>query len=252
MQKIKLISIFFFIKALFFSLTANASYDLISAYYFSPEVRSIEEIHKISTSTQLEDLDAQIGYILWKMESADYGESYRVAELAKNKGSALALYLLGIHHYKGFGREIDLDKAILFFEEAISLNEPRSMMALSEIYRNGIGKLKDARQADYWLKKSANAGYNVAQYELALKFEKSSKLSDQKLAFEYMNRSTENVMESGNNYYKLAQYYENGFGTKKDIEKASQKYQLAIDGGIERAREDLIRIGIPEPANSPQ
>ena len=59
-------------------------------------------------------------------------------------------------------------------------------------------------------------------------------------------------MESGNNYYKLALYYENEIRTKKDIEKASQKYQLAIDGGIARAREDLIRIGIPEPANSPQ
>lgn len=252
MKKIKLISILFFIKTLLFSISANALDDLLFSYKFSPEARSTEEIHKISFSTDPEDMEAQIGYILWKMESSDYEESYRVAELAKNSGSILALYLLGVHHSKGFGREIDLATAILFFEKAISLNEPRSMMALSEMYRNGVGKLKDERQADYWLKKSAEAGYNIAQYEHALKLEKSSKLSDQKLAFHYMKRSTENVMESGNNYYKLAQYYENGFGTKKDIEKSSLNYQFAIENGIESAREDLIRIGISEPANSPQ
>lgn len=44
--------------------------------------------------------------------------------------------------------------------------------------------------------------------------------------------------------YKVAKFYEKGFGTEKDVQKAFEYYTKAYEGGEEYAKDDLIRLKI--------
>lgn len=62
----------------------------------------------------------------------------------------------------GLAVERDLNKAAELFTQAASAGFPKAQYALSVMYLTGVGKPKDIKQSQYWLRLAAENGYQPA------------------------------------------------------------------------------------------
>ena len=91
-------------------------------------------------------------------------------EAARNN-VANAKYNLGVLYHQGIGVEQSLDKAIGLYSEASELNHPEAQYNLGIANIEGIGVPYNPERAAYYFEKAANEGVTEAAYNLGLIYE---------------------------------------------------------------------------------
>lgn len=154
-------------------------------------------------------------------EFYDYNKSIFFYEKAIQEGESKAYYDLAmlygssIHFYPR-----DFYKAKLYFEKAKENGYERSDLMLGIIEAKGLAGKKNEDEALKYFNNSNNIEWQTRLY-----ISKDSKYLNYKKA---LDLSRENSKQEGNYLSNVLGYlYENGYGTKKDINKANEFYARA-------------------------
>lgn len=107
---------------------------------------------------------------------------------------------LGIIYNDGIGVERDMQKAVLYFERAVALDDDLARSNLADIYRKGIGGVPIDHKKAFDLYKACRLPYA---------------------------------------FYRVGEYYETGRAGIVDIEEAKKNYRVAYRAGHGLARKKL-------------
>eukprot|EP01091_Cochliopodium_minus_P016225 TRINITY_DN6014_c0_g1_i1.p1 TRINITY_DN6014_c0_g1~~TRINITY_DN6014_c0_g1_i1.p1 ORF type:complete len:385 (-),score=98.62 TRINITY_DN6014_c0_g1_i1:65-1219(-) len=83
----------------------------------------------------------------------DQDQSYKLYMLGMKRGCSKSINKLGLMHQYG-DVDKDLERAIQFYHQSISLGNSDAMFNLGYCYQHGEGLEKDYKQANYWFEKS--------------------------------------------------------------------------------------------------
>ena len=181
----------------------------------------------------------------------------KLLELKNEKMSNYVYYRLGKLYENGLGTNIDYDKAKYCYSIAVNAENKYAMYSLGRIYLDGKG-IEDNEDIEKYkynsfnlIKESADMKFSYASYqtgtfymqgiftnqniEIAQKY-----YSEAYKGFEDMLRS----YEDDNVLYRLGQMTYQGFGTEKDIEKAINYLEKAVELKNENAILLLSKIYI--------
>ncbi len=98
--------------------------------------------------------------------SVNYQKAYNYFLKAAQLGDDQSIYAIAYMHYKGLGCDQDYIKAAKLFADGSAKNRANSLYFLGLCWRNGYGVVKNVDSAKYYLQKSADLGYKLAQIEL--------------------------------------------------------------------------------------
>ena len=168
----------------------------------------LDLLYNLSESTAEGLLQCKDDKGLMKLFLTDHTEkAYEQIRKAADEGNAIALYMMAAYFSQGYGvQPINKQKAIAYF------------------------------------KKSYEAGYAVAGYDVADSLPDGSPEQD-----EIRNRTKDNVLELANEGDACAQndlgcMYERGLGVERSYEKAVEWYLKAAEQGLADAQYDLGRM----------
>lgn len=165
-------------------------------------------------------------------------QSYSVAldlyQKAADAGNEYAMFNLGFVYFYGDGVEIDLGKSASYFESAANKGHEIAMNWIGIMYRRGMGVLRDIEKGVSWLKKSVENGNKEALLELGNIY--YCDYEDYQKALEYYEECGRN--ENAIAILNMAQMYEKGQGTKKNMERAQSLYQEAYNILMERVSDN--------------
>lgn len=107
---------------------------------------------------------------------------------------------LGIVYHEGVGVERDMEKAVMYFEKAIELDDDLARSNLADIYRKGEYGVPKNPERDFELYKACKLPYA---------------------------------------YFRVGEAYEYGRGVAQNIEEAKRNYRIAYQAGHGLARRKL-------------
>lgn len=166
-------------------------------------------------------------------------------ESAKNdrRGNILAMYYL-YDFYKGDHKD-DLAKACL--EEAASRRYPKAMIKLGQLYENGLdGYPRDDEKALSWFVLALDAKCKEANEHVGRIYFNRGEYNT---AFVNIKRAAKD--DSAESMVRLGRMYQNGWGTKINIDKAVEWYTKAKEQGSEDAAKYLLDLaGGPKGATN--
>jgi hypothetical protein len=100
--------------------------------------------------------------------------------------------------------------------------EAQHRMAI--MYQNGLGLVKDDKQAFFWMKKAADQGYAMAQHGLGFMYMHGECVDkDEAEAVKWFTRAAEQGLAGS--AMTLGLMYEQGQGVEKDTAKAQEWYK---------------------------
>lgn len=109
----------------------------------------------------------ELGLIYYQKKSFTRAISYLRTELKRS--DPRLFFTLGEMYSYGFGFERSFKKAIVFYKKATLFDYAKAQAALGCIYAGEFGDdAKDLTQAIYWFKKAARQFNELAQYRLAI------------------------------------------------------------------------------------
>lgn len=177
----------------------------------------------------------------------DYKMAFDFFNAASKNGYAQSLHNLGIMYLKGLGVEENHNIARKYLEKSVSKGYEESLKVLDSIDR--MNKLFD----NFDLKKALEL-YGKEEYEEAIKIFKTLPDSDvalyylgichltgqgvatnHKEAFFLLDKSSSKGNKNAKN--QLALMYYLGIGTKQDIKKAEELYEISCKNGFKKACE---------------
>lgn len=167
----------------------------------------------------------------------DYGKAIElystiINDYPNNAYTSNSYNALGII-FSSKGDYHDLQKAQDYYRKAIAIdNNVYSLYSLALMHRNGTGVLKNPSKAKEYMEKSAQGGYNAAQYEMGIFSKNGDNLQN---AFDWFQKS------ANNNYapaqYELGLMYYYGKGVGKNNALAAQWIEKAYSAGNKDAEE---------------
>lgn len=209
-------------------------------------------------------------------DEGSYDEAVAIDRRLAAAGNHRGINALGWDYYNGHGVPRDLAKAFDLFLRAAEAGEPRAMVNLGFCYQDGDGVVKNEAEALRWFRRAADTGwYNgflnlgiaysrgigvdtdmpeaIRNWEKAaelgsaaayacLGYAYENELDDYIKAFEYYHKGAS--IGSGVAAYNLGVFLEDGKGCDADRDRAIYFYRLAVQGGIEEAREALERLDV--------
>lgn len=161
-----------------------------------------------------------------------YQESYEFYKVAAQKNHPNAIWALGHLYYNGFvgtkSRE-DMKKAFRYFNRARKVNCISAINSLGTVFKEGNVPFisKDLKKAKKLFEFAANKNYVYAINNLGIMYEEEG---DYKKAFELFKSSASQGESWAAN--KIGQMYRTGVGTKKNLRKAFEYYNLATQATI--------------------
>lgn len=141
----------------------------------------------------------------------------------------------------------DRKAAFVWFEKAAGQGSVEALYELSVCYLRGEGTPLFPEKALELLKKAADAGYMLAQYDYGMLYLYGKTImtgkeipKDEVLAVKWLLKAA----EQGDSFaqYQLGECYEEGIGVEADGETAIAWYQKAADLGSELAEQALERL----------
>lgn len=195
-------------------------------------------------------------------------EALKNYQKAAEAGHFLAQLKLGELYEKGSGVHQNFQTALSWYKLAAEQGEAEAEYKIGKSYELGILQKKNSLEAIKWYRKSANREYAEAQYALA-RLERGpddfalyikaatnghyesqiylgssyeygfSVEKDPIKSFEWYQKAADNTydrLHKSQAKYKLAEYYENGIGTAKNLEKAVELYRRAAWGDNSEAQ----------------
>ncbi|PKY20615.1 kinase-like protein [Rhizophagus irregularis] len=183
-------------------------------------------------------------------------KAFECYDIAAKNGNKFAQFKLGYFYYNGIGTQIDKEKSIVWYEKSAMQKCSNAQFYLGILYRN---EKNDLKNAFYLAKKAAENGNKVAQFNLGYYYEKGEGIQkDINKAFEWYEKSAmqghSGAQSSLGKLYKiekndlkkafywiekaakngckvaqlhLAYLHENGEGTQKDDEKATEWFETS-------------------------
>ena len=161
--------------------------------------------------------------------------------------------------FQGVGhKDIAMGEAKDYYQFASENGHAQASYALAQMYLCIINpdydiyfKLNREENFQHYLMKSAEQGYEIAQYRLAYVYEYAEKgfeKDDVKAAYWYQQSANQNYPQALNN---LGDKYERGKGIERDFVKAAYYYELATQYHIVEAMYNLGRLylkgkGVPQ------
>ncbi|GBC08781.1 hypothetical protein RclHR1_08380002 [Rhizophagus clarus] len=187
----------------------------------------------------------------------DLKKAFYWYQKSAENGNEEIQYILASLYYNGEGTEKDLKKAFHWYQKSAENGYHDAMVCLSNCYYNGEGTEKNLEKTFYcgeetekdlkkpsigvknrlkmWFQKSAENGYEKAQYDLAtLYYSGIGTEKNLEKAFYWSQKLAENNNHS-NAMVCLANRYSKGEGTEKDFEKALYWYEKAAKNGNKTA-----------------
>lgn len=167
---------------------------------------------------------AAINY-LGECKNKNIGKSKYLAHKTAKSGYILSQRMLGRSYWgrewKGLNSK-NMGKAIFWLKKAGDAGDRQSAGNLSYIYREGVGVNRDERKSFLWLKKAAFSKFEAGETII---------------------------------FPSLAEYYEKGLGTEKDLIKAYKYYDLSGTAGVEgkqRVAKEMTQEQIDEAIRQSQ
>jgi uncharacterized protein len=110
------------------------------------------------------------------------------------------------------------------------------------MFDNGRGVSKDEMRAFEWYLKAAEQGHASAQFNLGLMFDNGEGVAkDKTKAFEWLVKAADQGDADAQCY--LGWMFANGNGVNQDYNEVVKFFELAILGGSERAKSNLLNLG---------
>lgn len=129
-------------------------------------------------------------------------EAINILVIAASKGELRSIYLMGKNHLYGYNCEVDINKAISYFKQAVQQSDYQSAYELGKIYNE-----------------PSFVAYDPIQ------------------AFELFGIAHKNYLFDAS--LELAQMYENGIGTTKNLIKAYSTYKFLSERGYAYAESKI-------------
>ena len=95
-------------------------------------------------------------------------QKFHAYQQAAEQGDAEAQYKLADCYYNGIGTIKDEKQAVYWWQKAANQGNASAQNNLGACYALGKGVIKDAKQSVYWCKKAAEQGVADAQHRLGL------------------------------------------------------------------------------------
>ncbi|MDP3562691.1 MAG: tetratricopeptide repeat protein [Legionellaceae bacterium] len=139
------------------------------------------------------------------------------------------------------------EQALYWFKKAAESNDVSAQMYCAAAYLFGLGVHKNADMAKRYYIAAAKNGDSIAQYTLAQSFFETRHAANKKLGLLWLNKSIE--QKNPEAQVMLAEQYTNGTLLERDIDKAKELTNLAIQqnygpafyqmGQIERSQNNI-------------
>ncbi len=168
-----------------------------------------------------------------------YEEAFVAYEKLAHEGNADAQTSLGYMYQQGRGVAKDEKKAIEWYEKAIEQEQPYALFNMALMYANSSQYIaQDIEKAHELFLRSAIAGVDLAQYEVALMFEQGAGCVQNysEAAFWYEEAAKRGHMEAFNN---LGVLYKEGRGVEQNFQRAFVCFSRAAESGLSAAQYNL-------------
>ncbi len=201
--------------------------------------------------------DAEAQYIIGQINGLDrygiynYEESFYWTKLSAEQNFPEAQFYLAILYSEGKGVKKDLSLSHKYFLESSNQNYPQSYPELAYNFYYGEGVNKDINKAIKWWKKTINFPVPILEFSKFNTFNAYQGLYyiymweenfiDYKQAYHFANLLLEERGE-GTDYDRIAYMLQFGYGINKNITKAEQFYQIAVDKGDLYAKKNLADL----------
>lgn len=147
------------------------------------------------------------------------------------------------------------DFAVAFdvFDSLSRQGDNRATFYLSLLYAKGLGVVKNPDYGLELLRRSAEAGEPLAQYNLGNRYikEGTGDFAPEQAAAWWKKAADQGLVPAQHN---LGSLYAKGVGIKRDLDRARHWYEKAAASGSERSAEALREIGaaaVPQPDRRP-
>lgn len=189
----------------------------------------------------------------------NFEQAYQIFQEEAQKGNPLALYNLGTMHKNKLGLPYDEDHANSYYKQSFDsfckleteYHEPYLQFKIGRMYESGIGTDPNTEKAVEMYQLGANQGYGMSLYSLAscYYYGKGVEKNYEK-AFDLFSESCKPTQGKAHKYadYEVARMYEKGLGTKQNLIKANEHYEIALESFLKLEKEQpdgslLYRIG---------
>lgn len=163
---------------------------------------------------------------------------------AANQQNAGAQFRLGSMFEQGLGTDVDLKKAVGFYQSAANQGYPDAENLLGLLYATGgDGLARDDSQAIEWYHKAAEQGSRKAQKNLGDMYFRGLGLpgADYKAALGWYTKAADQNDAAAQ--YMLGYMSEKGLGNAQDVAAAIDEYRKAASRGNVDAQHALDRLG---------
>lgn len=134
-----------------------------------------------------------------------------------------------------------ISEALLLFQRAANEDIPTAQYKLGYMYAEGLGVKQDYETARFWYQRAANHNLLEAHIALGLIYENGLSIDkDNALAYNHYRIAAEAGSITGQN--SIARSFERGIGVEKDLERAIYWYSQAAEQKDGNAEYNLGRI----------
>ena len=159
-------------------------------------------------------------------DKKEYDKEKKYLEISARYGNAVAQRQLGLMYGIDLV-EKDYQKSIYWLKKSLEHNEDKlSLAALGNYYKNGFGVEQNYEKAFELYKKSAEQGYDLAQFELGIMYDKGLGVDqDYAQAMKWYQKAAE--QGHANAQALIGVLYHNGLGVEQNHRLALQWYEKA-------------------------
>ncbi|CAG8632458.1 14229_t:CDS:1 [Ambispora leptoticha] len=177
-----------------------------------------------------------IGCILDKQKAFNY------TKYSADNGDVVAQTRLSVYYFNGIGVESDFKVSFRWALKASEKNFPPAQHLLASIYKSGVGCDEvNFPKAIELLKRSADAGYSSAQFDLAECYKRGSGIvADSKVAYSWYAKAAENGHAKA--AFCCGICCKRSFGTERDLDKAIYWFMIASKLGDVRSMNCLAKL----------
>ncbi|WP_444996051.1 tetratricopeptide repeat protein [Aliikangiella sp. IMCC44359] len=189
---------------------------------------------------------AQLGQMVFddKLKSETINNSIKELKSYADRGNDIAQSFYGakmlVQSFTKEESQQQVDIAISYLKKAAKSKIPYAQYMIGLAFKIGMGVEKDENRATNWFVKAANSWNPDAQYEVAKSLERKirrtkiygfvspeeTKKDEANAAKWLMSAAMQGHI---NSILALGNYFENGFGVDKSVERAAALYKLASD-----------------------
>ena len=164
-------------------------------------------------------------------------KSVNIIKKFADQGNKHFFFLMGSAYEEGLSIEKNIEHAKYWYQKAVKFNDTNAMVNLGRFYEKGYGCETNLLKAKDLFYRSSLSNNAKGMLNIGVIFDQLKKFEK---AFYWYSKSAELNYSVAQRY--VADCYEFGIGTKKNLPKAIKFYKLAYSQGDINAKESLARL----------